>query len=234
MGGQACVLYGAAEFSRDTDLALLASAENLTQLRAALDALGASVVAVPPSEIEYLERGHAVHFAYDDPEAGRMRLDVMARMRNVDPFPTLWARRTTLALEGVGDVELLSLPDLVQSKKTQRDKDWPMLRRLVEVNYLTFRGQATEERVRFWLLELRTPALLLEAVTRFGERTRELAGRRPLLVDAVAGREDAVSEGLAREEAAERAADRAYWAPLRAELEALRRKARRGGADQHT
>ena len=29
MGGQACVLYGAAEFSRDTDLAILASSENL-------------------------------------------------------------------------------------------------------------------------------------------------------------------------------------------------------------
>ena len=30
MGGQACVLYGAAEFSRDTDLAILADADNLS------------------------------------------------------------------------------------------------------------------------------------------------------------------------------------------------------------
>ena len=29
MGGQACVLYGAAEFSRDADFAILASPENL-------------------------------------------------------------------------------------------------------------------------------------------------------------------------------------------------------------
>jgi hypothetical protein len=29
MGGQACVFYGAAEFSRDTDLALLASSPPL-------------------------------------------------------------------------------------------------------------------------------------------------------------------------------------------------------------
>jgi len=28
MGGQACVLYGAAEFSRDPDLAILAGPEN--------------------------------------------------------------------------------------------------------------------------------------------------------------------------------------------------------------
>jgi len=29
MGGQACILYGAAEFSRDVDIAVLASPENL-------------------------------------------------------------------------------------------------------------------------------------------------------------------------------------------------------------
>jgi hypothetical protein len=154
----------------------------------------------------------------------------MARMRNVDPFLALWARRTTLTLEGVGDVEVLSLPDLVQSKKTQRDKDWPMLRRLVEVNYLTFRADATETRVAFWLLELRTPGLLLEAASQFAGRARELATRRPLLADALAGREGEVTQRLAGEEASERAADGAYWAPLRAELEALRREARRRGA----
>ncbi|MEW6211756.1 MAG: hypothetical protein AB1631_25590 [Acidobacteriota bacterium] len=36
MGGQACVFYGAAEFSRDTDLAILSSAENLARLSRAL------------------------------------------------------------------------------------------------------------------------------------------------------------------------------------------------------
>jgi hypothetical protein len=37
MGGQACVLYGAAEFSRDADFAILASPENLGRLQGALD-----------------------------------------------------------------------------------------------------------------------------------------------------------------------------------------------------
>ena len=32
MGGQACVLYGAAEFSRDLDLALLPDPDNLDRL----------------------------------------------------------------------------------------------------------------------------------------------------------------------------------------------------------
>jgi hypothetical protein len=228
MGGQACVLYGAAEFSRDTDLALLASPDNVTQLGAALAALGASVIAVPPLTLEYLERGHSVHFGYADPEAGRMGLDVMARMRNVEPFPALWSRRTTFTLEGVGDVDVLSLPDLVQSKKTQRDKDWPMLRRLVEVHYLTWRDAPGAARVDFWLQELRTPALLIEAVGRFGDRARALADHRSALRAALAAAEDELAAELAREEGAERAADRAYWTPLRAELEALRRQARGG------
>ena len=61
MGGQACVFYGAAEFSRDTDLAILASDDNLAHLRFALDELQAETIAVPDFEIAHLHRGHAVH-----------------------------------------------------------------------------------------------------------------------------------------------------------------------------
>ena len=48
MGGQACVFYGAAEFSRDTALALLPDAANLARLRVALTELQAEPIAVPP------------------------------------------------------------------------------------------------------------------------------------------------------------------------------------------
>lgn len=88
----------------------------------------------------------------------------MTRMRGVDPFPELWARRTTLVFEEEEEtLEVLSLADLVAAKKTQRDKDGPMVRRLVDVNYLTYRNEPTPERVAFWLRELRTPELLVEA-----------------------------------------------------------------------
>src|SRR5687768_9165438 len=123
MGGQACVLYGAAEFSRATDIAVLLSADNLARLRSALGELEAEVIAVPPFEAQYLERGHAVHFRCAHPDAAGMRVDVMARMRGVDPFERLWDRRTTFALPDLGEVDVLALPDLVAAKKTQRDKD---------------------------------------------------------------------------------------------------------------
>jgi hypothetical protein len=60
MGGQACILYGAAEFSRHADFAILASPENLGRLEGALTELQAEVIAVPPFEMHYLERGHAL------------------------------------------------------------------------------------------------------------------------------------------------------------------------------
>src|SRR2546426_7444839 len=44
MGGQACVFYGAAEFSRDTDFAILADAANLARLRKALAELQAELI----------------------------------------------------------------------------------------------------------------------------------------------------------------------------------------------
>ncbi|MCY3014790.1 MAG: hypothetical protein NT171_08875 [Planctomycetota bacterium] len=59
MGGQACVLYGGAEFSRDTDLLVLADDANLERLTAALAALEADVIAVPPFERRHLEGGLA-------------------------------------------------------------------------------------------------------------------------------------------------------------------------------
>ena len=164
MGGQACVFYGAAEFSRDTDLLILADPENLTRLEAALRELQAECIAVPPFEIMYLERGHAIHFRCHAPEAADMRVDVVSGLRGVDTFPILWERRTTVADQGGTQYELLSLPDLVQAKKTQRNKDWPMLQRLLEANYLKGRTAATIEQREFWMLELRTPELLVEAV----------------------------------------------------------------------
>jgi hypothetical protein len=48
MGGQACVFYGAAQFSRDIDFAILCDARNLERLKAALHDLAAERVAVPP------------------------------------------------------------------------------------------------------------------------------------------------------------------------------------------
>jgi hypothetical protein len=251
MGGQACVLYGAAEYSRDLDLAVLATGDGLTRLRRALDALQASVIAVPPFDAKYLERGHAVHFSVPDAagisdERGSardakgstiasLRVDVMSRMRNVADFDTLWARRTTIALsdpirDGTDvEVDVMALEDLVAAKKTQRDKDWPMIRRLVDASYAAARDEELhDEQAVFWLSELRSPAFIAELVARAPSLASGV--ERTAVVEALRGGD--VAAALAVEQAEEMATDRAYWAPLRRELEALRHQARVGGASE--
>ncbi len=221
MGGQACVFYGAAEFSRDTDLVVLADAANLRRLRKALAELQAAPIAVPPFSLKFLLRGHAIHFRCQHPEALRMRVDVMSKMRGVDDFSKLWRRRTTIELPDGTLCDLLSLPDLVQAKKTQRDKDWPMIRRLVEAHYFQNNAEPNLAQIRFWLQELRTPQLLVEVARHHTLLCRRLASKRPLLAHAALGQMEELEGALLAEESAERAQDRRYWLPLRVELEKL-------------
>ena len=222
MGGQACVLYGAAEFSRDVDFSILPDAANMKRLKRAMRELKARCIAVPPFAVDYLLRGHAVHFRCHHPDAEEIRVDVMACLRDMDDFAELWKRRTTLVSGDGTPYELLSPADLVQAKKTQRDKDWLMLRRLTEVYYFQNRRSKTPDKIRFWLKDLRTPELLLEAAAAQPELSRELASERPLLLPALANDRAEVVRLLAQEEQALRERDRLYWLPLKAELETLR------------
>lgn len=217
--GQACVFYGAAEFSRDLDLLILADPANLALLRAALDDLQAEVIAVPSFDPSLLARGHAVHFRCRRPDVAGLRIDLMAALRGVAGFEELWQRRTTMQGED-GIVNLLSVEDLVSAKKTQRDKDWPMIRRLVEQSYFASAGRETPELVGFWLRELRTPELLLRVASANSEAANR--SQRPAVAAALSGSADEVEAALITEEQDERRRDRAYWAPLKRELEALR------------
>ncbi len=236
MGGQACVFYGAAEFSRDTDFAILADATNLSRLRRTLADLQARLIAMPPLELRYLRRGHAIHFRCQHPEARRMRIDVMSRMRGVDSFDALWRRRLEVELPGKVNCTLLSLPDLVQAKKTQRDKDWPMIRRLVEAHYFEHREQPNRPRIEFWLRELRTPQLLIELAGFRSAPARRLVQDRRLLVHALSGNVTALERALVAEEMKERSRDKSYWRPLLKVLERLRHErisVRRRSAPRH-
>lgn len=222
MGGQACVFYGAAEFSRDTDIVVLAETENLRKLSQALDDLRAECIAVPPFSADYLKRGHAVHFRCHHPEAEGIRIDVMSVLRGVAAFEKLWKRRTTVEAGSGEKYDLLSVPDLVQAKKTQRDRDWLMIRRLIEANYTANREDPSPEQIAFWLSECRTPSLLIEIASRYPDQVSGIIQKRPLLKFAMARDENELETALAQDEAHECEMDRAYWAPLKAELEQLR------------
>jgi hypothetical protein len=155
-----------------------------------------------------------------------LRIDVMTRLRDLPEFAVLWERRTVITDATGEEFHLLSVPDLVEAKKTQRTKDWPVIELLVAIHYRENGAAPQRDWIDFWLLEARTPELLTELVARFPAEAGEAAERRPLLRLAIAGDIDALREALDAEVRAEQARDRAYWAPLKAELEAFRRAER--------
>ncbi|MBI2951438.1 hypothetical protein HYY27_05050, partial [bacterium] len=166
----------------------------------------------------------ACHFRCNARGVKGLRIDVMGRMRGMEDFPALWERRTEVDLPGVGRVWVMALEDLVRAKKTQRDKDWPMIRRLVEADFHRQGLQAPADRIRFYLSECRTPEILQSLSENYPELTGEMAKRRPLL-KVVLGRDlTEVARLLRAEEDREKEQDRQYWTPLKAELERWRRR----------
>jgi hypothetical protein len=67
-----------------------------------------------------------VHFRCAAPGVEELRIDIMTRLRDLPAFAALWERRTVIAGDRGEEFHLLSIPDLVNAKKTQRTKDWPI------------------------------------------------------------------------------------------------------------
>lgn len=225
IGGQACIVYGAAEFSRDSDLVILCNPENLNKVKKALRALEAKNIYLPPLKKEYLDKGHACHFrCYSEPVKG-LRIDVMAKLRGCDHFEKLWDRKYTAKLPAGKTIQVIGLEDLVQSKKTQRDKDWLMLNRLVENDRFLTRKPSTKK-IAWWLSECRNADTLIELGNENKELTEKCIAKRPLLKTVLKRNIKKLQGELHEEELSERERDEKYWRPLKKELEILRHSAR--------
>jgi hypothetical protein len=94
-----------------------------------------------------------------------------------------------------------------------------MIRRLLEADVVARRDAPTQNDLRFWLLELRTPALLIEFAQLYPELSGRLLPKRSLLAMALSGNLEALERALLEEELAERQRDRSYWLPLKKEIE---------------
>ncbi len=231
MGGQACVFYGAAQVSKDVDFLLLADAENFDRLHVALGELKASRIAVPRFDPAVLERGHAVHFRCQAPGVEGLRIDLMTKLRDMRDFESLWERRTVLGDDTGAQFHLLSVPDLVRAKKTQRSRDWPVIEALVAIHFRENEAAPTPEWTAFWVLEARSPELLIELASKFPAEAAHLQPVRPLLSLAMDGNPSSLREALDTETRAEQEKDRIYWEPLKRELEAFRSAERGPGTD---
>ncbi|MCM8789661.1 MAG: hypothetical protein NC916_01380 [Candidatus Omnitrophica bacterium] len=150
---------------------------------------------------------------------------MISKLRGCDPFEKLWERRKKIEVKGSGiTIDIIGLRDLVQSKKTQRDKDWLMLKRLLEDDIVLNKDNPSDEQVRWWLLEGRNPDSLIMLAGKYPKLAKECLDKRPLLSSAINLDAQKLNQQLYEEEMRERRKDVEYWAPLRKELEALRHK----------
>lgn len=224
MGGQACILYGAGEFSRDLDLVIATDRDSFARLQTALTALHVTTLYVPPLDLAFLDRGHVVHLACQ--REGGFRLDICTRPPRIKDAIGLWNRAQRLSVPD-GEVRVLALPDLIATKKTKRDKDWPIIGRLIEVDMMVGAAEPTADRLALWLRECRDATTLAGLAAREPELAATLALERPVLAAALNEEINSIELALAQEQIEGKREDEAYWSPLLEELEQMRHDARK-------
>jgi hypothetical protein len=193
-------------------------------LRAALTKLKARRIYVPPLDKKYLDRGHACHFRCYAEGVEGLRVDILAKLRGCDDFSSLWDRRFEVKIPSGPQINVISLRDLVISKKTQRDKDWFMLRRLVDNDIALHSSTSSRHKIDWWLCECRNPSYLLDLCRKYRDLARQQLLNRSLLKAAIRADQRKLTKLLEGEKQKEQERDKAYWTLLKKELELLRHK----------
>ena len=137
MGGQACILYGAAEFSRDIDVIVLASELNLVSDSVRhFPNYALSKSSFHPWQPGFAPRPCLSFFAPKSKKPKACASTSAAVMHGCDPFDRLWARRRRLSLPGIG---LINVPcrflTSFRQKKRSVTKIGPWSGGSVEVDY---------------------------------------------------------------------------------------------------
>ena len=125
VGGWAVGIHSEPRYTKDLDILIGGSAENLARVVAALQHYGA-----PPALTEQVRTMNAGEFVFFGvPPA---RVDLLREIPGVD-FAQAWTRRKTMPWQGV-DVHVLGLDDLLDAKRAAgRPKDLADVRLLERV-----------------------------------------------------------------------------------------------------
>lgn len=230
VSGQATILYGAANFSEDVDLWVEGSAENLNRLLDALRLSQASYYKLtPPLTAEFARRHHGFHFTLPSPEdASTVYLDVMCRPPRVGMFAEALQRSTTFDTQW-GTLRTIGIVDLVELKKTQRPRDYPVISRLVLAR-LRELGEGVTAEARKWAVEN------TYSLAEYKRLVVDFPSIDPALPSLLAGpaedlradrglnaaTEDALEEYFDEKIAPLRRADRHFWRDVIEELRQLR------------
>lgn len=133
IGGQAAILYGAAQTTQDLDVWIRPTPPNANALLRALSRVGARVYKLtPPMTSRWLGRGHGFHFTIPRRGRGSAYLDVMGRPPRVGSFAQA-ARRARRMRTAWGEVPVVAIEDLVDLKRSNRPGDYEAVSRLVRI-----------------------------------------------------------------------------------------------------
>ena len=207
ISGQATILYGAATFSEDVDVWIRPTVANARRMLRALTAQRGRVYKLTPFlTLRNMRFGHGFHFTVPR-GADTLYLDVMGVPPRVGAF-TEANRRATVMSGPFGEIPVVSIPDLVELKKTQRFADYDVISNLAAAE--GSRPSATRA------------ALLWAARNSFrpDDRAALLArvGR--------SASEDDCRTAILREVGRLQAKDAAYWRRIVGDLRRLRRAGR--------
>lgn len=137
VGGFAAVVHGSSHVTKDLDITMLMSAENIRLLRSALKDLDPKHRMNPSHKPSFLDEPKdldGLKNIYLETNSGI--LDVVTLENELGSFEDLKSRATTVRLFGY-DCHALSLDDLIQVKeKMKRPKDLIVLEELREIKKL--------------------------------------------------------------------------------------------------
>lgn len=228
ISGQACILYGASQFTEDVDIWVRPDRKNLHAFLRAMAQVDARVYKLtPPITPTYVRKGHGFHFTLK----GDFYLDVMGKPPRVGPFAGAHARARTIPTVW-GKLLVVAPEDLVLLKRTNRPADYEAISNLVRLRV----SEDNSPRTLYWGLNNTFDITDLVDYVAKGvgilkrwpprsavQRLLPMSSRRSRLPDAkihAAARDLAIEMGELQE------AGRRYWKPVIAELKQLQRSRR--------
>ncbi len=126
--GQAVVLYRLTVMSKDGDWILREDTETLDHVLAILEVRGARYRFGAPLDLRWLCQGWSSHFEFRR-DGLRLRCDFVTRPPRISPAELAAQWNSPVHRE----VPIVSLPVLAQLKKTNREKDYPVIGELARL-----------------------------------------------------------------------------------------------------
>ncbi len=231
LGGQAVVAYGAAQFTRDADFWVKPTKKNLACLQKALKQLKARIRFLPPLDIAYLKKGHGVHFRFNH-SGQTFLIDFLGKPPRVaSSFDNAYSDTNRIQWHGLS-VPLIDIKRLIATKKTEREKDYIVIKELVDSVFEEVKdSKPLRNKLTAWLLqELRTPDSLITITKEWknGKQYALQSGREAaILACSKTATNDDIQKALEKEKENLRKADKEYWKPFRDEIKNMRKEQRR-------